>query len=115
MAIMAANTPEMLEAHYGLPMLGGALNSLNIRHDAATIAFILNHGEAKALLVDREYSPVAREVLMQLDRAILVVDIEDPLEEGGGRSYAVLRSEEDPGIGLAFPTPGPRPNIICNP
>ena len=62
-AIMGANTPPMLEAHYGIPMMGGVLNSLNIRLDARTLAFILEHGEAKVLLTDREFSPVIREAL----------------------------------------------------
>jgi len=83
-AIMATNTPEMLEAHYGVPMLGGVLNSLNIRLDARSIGFFLDHGEAKALIVDREFSAMAREALAQLGRKLLVIDIEDPLEEGGG-------------------------------
>ena len=83
-AIMAANTPEMLEAHYAVPMLGGVLNSLNIRLDAATIGFILKHGEAKVLIVDREFSATAREALAGVGRNLLVIDIEDPLEEGAG-------------------------------
>ena len=82
-AIMGANTPEMLEAHYAVPMPGGVLNSLTIRLDAETIAFILNHGEAKALLSDREFSPVIKRALAALEREILVIDIDDPLAEGG--------------------------------
>ena len=83
-SILANNTPEMLEAHYGVPMLGGVLNSLNFRLDAATIGFILDHGDAKALIVDREFSATARAALAKLEREILVIDIEDPLEEGQG-------------------------------
>ena len=82
-AIMAANTPEMLEAHNGVPLIGAVLNSLNIRLDADTLAFILNHGEAKALLTDREFSPVIKEALAKLNRDILVIDIDDELAEGG--------------------------------
>jgi len=82
-AIMGANTPEMLEAHNGVPMIGAVLNSLNIRLDAKTLAFILDHGEAKALLTDREFSPVIKEALKIINREILVVDIDDPLAEGG--------------------------------
>ena len=66
-AIMGANTPEMLEAHNGVPMLGAVLNSLNIRLDAKTIAFILDHGEAKALLTDRVFSEVIKEALALTD------------------------------------------------
>lgn len=82
-AIMAANTPEMLEAHNGVPLIGAVLNSLNIRLDADTLAFILDHGEAKALLTDREFSPVIKEALAKLNRDILVIDIDDELAEGG--------------------------------
>lgn len=82
-AIMGANTPEMLEAHNGVPMTGAVLNSLNIRLDADTIAFILNHGEAKALITDKEFSPTIKEALQQLGREILVIDIDDALAETG--------------------------------
>src|SRR5271167_2239579 len=53
-AVMAANTPEMIEAHFGVPMTGGILNTLNTRLDATAIGFMLKHGEAKALLTDTE-------------------------------------------------------------
>lgn len=82
-AIMATNTPEMLEAHNGVPLIGAVLNSLNIRLDATTLAFILEHGEAKVLLTDREFSPVIKEALVTLDRKILVIDIDDELAESG--------------------------------
>ncbi len=99
-AIMAANTPEMLEAHYGVPMLGAVLNSLNIRLDAKTIAFILEHGGANCLLTDREFSPTIRAALDQLGRDILVIDIDDPLAEGGELlgecDYEALLAEGDP-------------------
>src|SRR5437660_5540221 len=65
-ALMAANTPEMLEAHFGVPMSGGVLNTLNTRLDAEAIAFMLKHGEAKVLLTDAEFSPTIDAVLMQL-------------------------------------------------
>ena len=69
-AIMGANTPEMLEAHNGVPMLGAVLNSLNIRLDANTIAFILDHGEAKVLLTDRAFSDVIKEALTLTQREL---------------------------------------------
>ncbi len=104
-AIMAANTPPMLEAHYGVPMMGGVLNSLNIRSDARTIAFILDHGEAKVLLTDREFSPVVREALALTEASPLVIDIDDPLAEGGellgSLDYEALLDEGDPSDGLA--------------
>jgi len=99
-AIMGANTPEMLEAHYGVPMLGAVLNSLNIRLDAQTIAFILNHGEAKCLLTDREFSATVGAALAELGRDIPVIDIDDPLAEGGellgACDYEALLAEGDP-------------------
>jgi len=78
-AIMAPNIPEMYEAHFGVPMTGGVLNSLNTRLDAAMIAFILDHSETKVLLVDREYHQVVTEALSQAKNQPLVVDIDDPL------------------------------------
>ena len=57
-AVMLPNIPAMLEAHYGVPMAGAVLNALNIRLEADTIAFILEHGEAKVLLTDTEFAPV---------------------------------------------------------
>src|SRR5690606_34895334 len=56
-AVMAPNVPELYEAHFGVPMIGAVLNALNVRLDAETIAFILGHGEAKALIADREFAP----------------------------------------------------------
>ena len=82
-AIMGANTPEMLEAHNGVPMLGAVLNSLNIRLDAKTIAFILDHGEAKVLLTDRAFSKIIKEALTLTGRELLVIDIEDSESDGG--------------------------------
>ena len=83
-AVMAANTPEMLECHFGVPMTGAVLNTLNIRLDAAAIAFMLEHGEAKAIFVDREFSDTIRQALAQLGREILTVDIDDPEYNGPG-------------------------------
>jgi fatty-acyl-CoA synthase len=96
-AIMGANTPEMLEAHNGIPMLGAVLNSLNIRLDADTIAFILNHGEAKVLLTDKAFSSTIKPAVAQLERNILVIDIDDPLADSGellgALDYEALLSE----------------------
>ena len=77
-AIMAPNIPEMYEAHFGVPMSGGVLNSLNTRLDAAMIAFILDHSETKVLLVDREFHRVVTEALAIAKAQPLVVDIDDP-------------------------------------
>ena len=84
-AIMAANTPEMLEAHNAVPMIGAVLNSLNIRLDPQTIAFVLDHGEAKVLLTDCAFSSVVKDALALIDREILVIDIDDSESEGGER------------------------------
>ena len=62
-AVMAANTPEMVEAHFGVPMTGGVLNTLNTRLDADAIAFMLEHGEAKVLVTDTEFSPTIERAL----------------------------------------------------
>ena len=82
-AVMAPNIPAHYEAHFGVPAAGGVLNSLNIRQDPGSIAFILEHGEAKALIADREYSEVIRKALNMLDRKPLVIDIDDPEGRGG--------------------------------
>ena len=83
-AVMLPNTPAMVEAHFGIPMIGAVLNALNTRLDAATLAFMLNHGEAKAVLVDSEFSDVMRAVLPAVERPILVVDVDDALYTGPG-------------------------------
>ncbi|MEM7077949.1 MAG: AMP-binding protein [Pseudomonadota bacterium] len=76
-AILSANLPEMFEAHFSVPMSGAVLNAINIRLDAATIAFILQHGEARMLVVDREFGPVARDALATLEAPPEVIYIED--------------------------------------
>src|SRR5262245_27370913 len=83
-AVMAPNVPAMLEAHYGVPMVGGVLNALNYRLDARTIAFILEHGGAKLLITDREFSATVGEALRLLPRSLPVVDIDDPLGDRNG-------------------------------
>jgi len=93
-AVMSPNAPAMLEAHYGIPMAGAVLNALNFRLDAATIAFILDHGEAKALITDREFSGVISEALEKLDRDILVIDVDDALAEGDPE-YAWAMPEDE--------------------
>ena len=82
-AVMAPNVPALFDAHFGVPMAGAVLNALNYRLDADTIAYILEHGEAKVLITDREFSPVIAEALSRLDRRPLVIDIDDPLATSG--------------------------------
>ena len=77
-AVMLANTPPMLEAHYGVPMLGAVLNALNTRLDAAAIAFMLEHGGAKVLITDREFSATIAAALALLKKKPLVIDYDDP-------------------------------------
>jgi fatty-acyl-CoA synthase len=82
-AVMAPNVPALLEAHYAVPGVGAMLNALNYRLDAKTIAFCLEHGEAKVLITDRELANVMKPALARLERDIFVVDIDDPLASGG--------------------------------
>jgi fatty-acyl-CoA synthase len=90
-ALMAPNTPAAYEAAFGVPMAGAVLNAMNIRLDAATIAFMLEHGETKLLLTDSEFAPVIKAALAQLKRRITVIDIVDPVRrEQGGDSDELL-------------------------
>ena len=82
-SVMAPNVPALLEAHYGVAMAGGVLNALNYRLDARSIAFILEHGGARLLIADREYSATIRAALGQIARRPIVIDIDDPLHKGG--------------------------------
>ncbi|MBK8770894.1 MAG: acyl-CoA synthetase [Rhizobiales bacterium] len=77
-SVLLANTPAMLECHYGVPMTKGVLNTLNTRLDAPTIAFSLDHAETKILIVDREFSKLAAEALAQCKVKPLVIDYVDP-------------------------------------
>src|ERR1700761_839950 len=104
-AIIASNIPEMIEAHFAIPMLGAVLNPLNTRLDAANIAFSLKHGAAKVLIVDGDYSAVVREALTQLEHDIIVVDIAvpgQPASSIGKYEYEALLAAGDP----AFDWPG---------
>jgi len=92
-AVMAPNVPALLEAHFGVPASGAVLNALNIRLDAATIAFILEHAEAKVLITDGEFSPVIAGALAALEEQPLVVDIDDPLAKSGERLGALTYEE----------------------
>jgi fatty-acyl-CoA synthase len=95
-----SNTPAMLEAHYGVPATGAVLNTVNTRLDAATIAFILEHAEAKVLLVDREFSAVVKEALARSKQKPLVIDIDDALAPPGERlgvaDYETFIAQGDP-------------------
>ena len=84
-AVMASNTPEMVEAHFGVPMSGGVLNTLNTRLDAEAIAFMLQHGDAKVLISDTEFSSTIEPALARLAARPKVIDIDDPQAPGGKR------------------------------
>ena len=107
-AVMAPNIPELFEAHFGVPMTGAVLNALNIRLDAATLAYILDHGEAKVLLTDTEFAPVIQEALHQCKGNPLVVDIDDSEGPGGERLGSILYEEflagGDPDYATNFPS-----------
>ncbi len=94
-SVMGANTPELLEAHFGIAMAGAVLNALNTRLDAPTIAFILDHAESKLLITDREYAPVIKDALARLGRKIPVIDIDDPETEAQGGTRGEHLGEMD--------------------
>jgi len=101
-AVMLANTPEMYECHFGVPMIGAVLNTLNTRLDADAIGFMLNHGEAKALITDREFSGTIAAALEKAGRKPLVIDVDDPEYAGPGArlgriDYEAFLAEGDPG------------------
>ena len=106
-SIIAANIPEHYESHFGVPMAGAVLNAINTRLDAPIIAFILNHAEAKVLLVDPGFSGVVSQALAQVDHDVLLVDIEDPSYDGGERlgdlTYEALLAEGDPEFDWSLP------------
>jgi fatty-acyl-CoA synthase len=87
------NVPAMLEAHFGVPMLGAVLNTINTRLDARTIAYIMEHGEAKVLLTDREYAGTVGPALERLGRKPLVVEVDDALYRGEGERLGEVEYE----------------------
>ncbi len=99
-AAMLPNIPAMYEAHFGVAMCGAVLNTLNTRLDADAIAFMLEHGEAKLLLTDREFSPTIEAALRLLKKKIAVIDVEDAQYSGGRRlgeaTYEELLAQGDP-------------------
>src|SRR5882762_2489165 len=102
-AAMLANTPEMLECHFGIPMSGAVLNTLNTRLDAEAIAFMLEHGGAKILLTDREFSGTVEKIKTKIE----IIDVEDPEFTGGKRlgklTYEELLKEGDPDFAWQWP------------
>ena len=107
-AVMLSNTPEMYECHFGVPMTGAVLNCLNTRLDAATISFILDHGEAKVVLTDREFSTTMSAALATARVKPLIVDVDDPEYSGPGSSlgstdYEALLGRGDPQFAWTLP------------
>ena len=106
-SVMAANTPELFEAHFGVPLAGGVLNAINTRLDADTVRYILEHGRAKVLLTDTEFAPTVRAALDGMDPPPVVVDIRDPAAEGealGSTDYEALLAGGDPAFAGAGPS-----------
>ena len=107
-AVMLPNIPAMYEAHFGVPMCGAVLNTLNTRLDAEAIAFMLKHGEAKVLITDREFSPVIEKALAATSAKPLVIDVDDPEYSGEGKRLGETEYEDflktgDPGYAWIWP------------
>jgi len=119
-AVMLPNTPPMVEAHFGVPMSGAVLNALNTRLDAESLAFMLNHGEAKAIIVDPEFSGVMKKAIALAKQAsgreFLVIDVEETQfdiagERLGSLTYEQLLDSGDPNF--AWPMPEDEWQAIC--
>ena len=107
-SVMLANTPAMLEAHYGVPMVKAVLNTLNTRLDAAIIAFSLDHADAKVVITDREFSKVMADALALCKVKPLVIDYDDPEYTGAGERLGTIEYEEflaegDPDFAWSMP------------
>jgi fatty-acyl-CoA synthase len=107
-AVMLPNIPPMVDAHFGVAMIGAVLNTLNTRLDAEAIAFMLDHGEAKVLITDREFSPTVARALALASVEPLVIDVDDPLYAGPGErlgslEYEAFIAEGDPDFEWRWP------------
>jgi fatty-acyl-CoA synthase len=105
---MLANTPAMLECHYGVPMTKGVLNTLNTRLDAQIIAFSLDHADAKVVIVDREFAKVMKDALALAKVKPLVIDYDDPEYSGAGErigtiEYEAFVAQGDPAFAWSMP------------
>jgi len=105
---MLPNVPAMLDAHYGVPMLGAVLNAINTRLDADTVSYILEHGEAKVLITDRVFAGVVGAALKKLKKKPFVIDVDDPLYTGPGERLGSVEYEKfiaggDPGFAWRLP------------
>ncbi len=107
-SVMLANTPAMAECHYGVPMTGGVLNTMNTRLDAAILAFTFDHAETKVLIVDREFSGVVKEALALAKTRPFVIDYDDPEYSGAGErigsiEYEAFLASGDPDFAWKMP------------
>ena len=109
-AVMLPNTPPMVEAHFGIPMAGAVLNTLNTRLDPETIAFMLDHGEAKAVIVDPEFSAIMAKALplRQSKAPLAVIEVQDdlygpPAQSLGGTLYEDFVAAGDPNFAWELP------------
>src|SRR5215831_15239456 len=92
-SVLLPNTPAMLECHYGVPMTGAVLNTINTRLDAAVIAFQFDHAETKVLIVDREFARLAKEALALAKAKPLVIDYDDAEFKGAGERVGEIEYE----------------------
>ena len=107
-SVMLANTPELYEAHFGVPMSGAVLNALNTRLDADAIAFMLGHAETKVLITDREFSPTITAALERTKAKPIVVDVLDSEYSGPGETlgeldYEALLAKGERGFKVVWP------------
>ena len=106
-SLVATNTPELYEAHFGVPLAGGVINAINCRLDARTIGFILDHAEARILITDREFAPTVAAALERAAVRPLVIDIDDPAaapgERLGAMDYEAFLATGDPGFAGSGP------------
>ncbi len=104
---MATNTPELYEAHFGVPMAGMVLNALNYRLDAKTIAYIIDHAEIKLLVTDREFSATVKEAVNLAKGTPILIDIDDPAADGGEllgkQDYEAFIATGDPDFAYSGP------------
>ena len=107
-AVMLPNIPAMVEMHFGPAMIGAVVNTLNTRLDAEAIAFMLDHGEAKFLFTDREFSPIVEKALAMASKRPLVIDVDDVMyEEGkflGEKEYEDFLKEGDENFAWTLPS-----------
>ncbi len=109
-AVMLPNTPPMVEAHFGIPVTGAVLNALNTRLDPETIAFMLDHGEAKVVIVDPEFADTMKKALAlrKATTPVLVIDVEDAVFTGkaeriGSITYEDFLAKGDAGYAWKLP------------